>query len=259
MDASLPSIELRLTAVFDIILIRHRRYSTGTIDSDFKQGAKMRVIPLYPTYHEANCYIAVGEGCCNSACSNSCAVFDPGDNAERIFNRAKNNGLIIEKIILTHVHFDHIMAVNELVALTGAEVFVHKGDFQALYEPSLNLSGLIGHSYAVDNTVKVSTVEDGDTIKVGGEYLTVLSTPGHTPGSACFVCGDMIFTGDTLFGSNIGRTDFPGGSIEEMKSSLAKLRDLDGDYTLYSGHGGETTLSREREHNYYLFPEFLGR
>lgn len=219
----------------------------------------MRVIPLYPVYHEANCYIAVGEGCCNSACSNVCAVFDPGDNAERIFNRAKNNGLTIEKIILTHAHFDHIMAVNELVALTGAEVIIHKNDLQALYEPSLNLSGLIGHSYSVDSDIKVTVVENGDTIKVGGEYLTVISTPGHTPGSACFVCGDILFTGDTLFGSNIGRTDFPGGSIEEMKESLLKLRELEGDFTLYSGHGGETTLSRERQHNYYLFPEFLGR
>lgn len=219
----------------------------------------MRTIPLYPVYREANCYIAVGEGTCNSGCTNVCAVFDPGDNAERIYNRAKSNGLKIEKIILTHAHFDHIMAVNELAELTGAEVIIHKGDLQALYEPSVNLSSLVGCDYTVEKSVKVTAVEDGDKIKVGGEYLTVISTPGHTPGSACFLCGDTIFTGDTLFGSNIGRTDFPGGSIEEMKKSLALLRDLDGDYTLYSGHGGETTLSRERQHNYYLFPEFLGK
>ena len=219
----------------------------------------MRIIPLYPAYHEANCYIAVSTCGCRSACANECAVFDPGADAERIFNRAKNNGLEIKSIILTHAHFDHIMAVNELVALTGAEVYIHKGDLQALYEPSLNLSSLIGHSYTIDSDIKVNAISDGDKIKVGGEYLTVISTPGHTPGSACFVCGDIIVTGDTLFGSNIGRTDFPGGDISQMKASLKLLRDMEGDYTLYSGHGGETTLSRERQHNYYLFPQFLGK
>ena len=219
----------------------------------------MRIIPLYPVYREANCYIAVGEGCCNSSCSNVCAVFDPGDNAERILDCAESYGLKIEKIILTHAHFDHIMAVNELAELTGAQVFIHKGDFHALFEPGINLSSLVGCDYTVDRNISVTALDDGDTIKVGGEYLTVISTPGHTPGSACFVCGDVILTGDTLFGNNIGRTDFPGGSIGEMKESLLKLRDFCGDYTLFSGHGGETTLSRERTHNYYLSSEFLGK
>lgn len=219
----------------------------------------MQVFPLYPNYHEANCYIAACEDTCG-VCGNVCAVIDPGDNAERIYKRAENNGLTIEKIILTHAHFDHIMAVNQLVRLTNAEVFIHKGDLQALYEPGLNLSGLgTGHDYSINQEVKVTPISDGDKIIVGSECLTVISTPGHTPGSACFVCGNIIFTGDTLFGSNIGRTDFPGGNIVQMKKSLARLRDLEGDFTLYPGHSGETTLSREREHNYYLFPEFCGK
>lgn len=218
----------------------------------------MRVIPLYPTYHEANCYIAIGDGCCNSACSNVCAVIDPGDNAERIFNRASNNGLKIQKIILTHAHFDHIMAVNELVSLTSAEVIIHESDFQALYEPSLNLSGMgTGKNYTLNSDITVKTVTDGDEIKVGGEALKVISTPGHTPGSACFVCGDIIFTGDTLFGGTIGRTDFPGGSVEEIRNSLRIISALPGDYTLYPGHNGETTLERERRTNYYLQKGFL--
>ncbi|MBR3994447.1 MAG: MBL fold metallo-hydrolase [Clostridia bacterium] len=214
----------------------------------------MKVIPLYPTFNEANCYIAVPDGLCE------CAVFDPGDNAQRIINRADRNGLKISKIILTHAHFDHIMAVNELAALTGAEIIIHKDDLQALYEPSLNLSHLgTGKYYTVNSDLNITTVSDNDIIRLCDECFTVISTPGHTSGSACFMCGDIIFTGDTLFGSNIGRTDFPGGSTGQIKKSLARLRDLPGDYTLYPGHGGETTLSRERQHNYYLFPEFTDK
>lgn len=211
----------------------------------------MKIIPLYPAFNEANCYIAIADGQCE------CAVLDPGDNAQRIFNKAESNGLKIKKIILTHAHFDHIMAVNELVSLTGAEIIIHKDDLQALYEPSLNLSTLgTGESYVVNSGLNVTAISDGDIINLGNEYFTVISTPGHTPGSACFMCGDVIFTGDTLFGSSIGRTDFPGGSTEHIKKSITKLRELSGDYTLYPGHGGETTLSRERQHNYFLSSEF---
>lgn len=218
----------------------------------------MRIIPLYPKYHEANCYIAVGEGGCNSACKNDCAVFDPGADAKGILERARANGLNIKSIILTHAHFDHIMATNELVELVHAPVYIHRGDLQALYEPSLNLSGLgAGVDYTIDKTIEVIALSEGDTVPVGSECFTVMSTPGHTPGSACFVCGDIIVTGDTLFAGTIGRTDFPGGDSGVMRRSLTRLRELSGDYTLYSGHGAQTTLERERKHNFCLTDAFL--
>ncbi len=211
----------------------------------------MRIIPIYPTYREANCYLAASD-------DGRALVFDPGDGAERICSIAKRNGLEITAIVLTHAHFDHIMATNELAELVGVPVYIHKGDLQALYEPSLNLSGLgAGIDYTLDRSTEVIALSEGDTVSVGGECFTVMLTPGHTPGSACFVCGDIIVTGDTLFAGTIGRTDFPGGDIGEMRRSLARLRGLSGDYTLYSGHGAETTLERERKHNFCLTDSFL--
>ncbi len=209
----------------------------------------MQVIPIYPTGHEANTYIAV--------CGSSCAVIDPGDGASRIYKRCTDKGLKIEKILLTHAHFDHIIAVNELCALCGAEIVIHRGDFPALYNPSLNLSVLgTGKGYVTNSDINVTAVEDGDKIPVGDKEFSVMSTPGHTPGSCLYICDNIIFTGDTLFAGTIGRTDFPGGDVTEMKRSLKRICDLPGDYTLYSGHSGETSLDRERSFNYYLRPEF---
>lgn len=214
----------------------------------------MKIILLSPTYNEANCYIAYDN---RDGVFNECAVIDPGANAERIFKTAENNGLKIGKIILTHAHFDHIMAVNELAALCSAPVIVHKADFQALFEPSLNFSILgTGKSYSVEKGITVTTVSDSDIIRVGNSAFSVISTPGHTPGSCCFECDDIIITGDTLFAGNIGRTDFPGGNICEMKKSLARLSDLPKNYTLYPGHGEKTTLEAERRFNYYLRTDF---
>lgn len=218
----------------------------------------MKVIPIYPLYSESNSYIVTSDDT-NSASSCDCIVIDPGDDAQRIYGKVTDNGYKLKKIVLTHAHFDHIIAVNELVKLTGVEVLIHKDDLQALYEPSLNLSSWATfEDCIIDPDVKVIPLTDGDTVQLGNEFLTVMSTPGHTPGSACFICGDIIFTGDTLFGGTIGRTDFPGSDVGSMRESLKRLSALDGDYTLYPGHNGETTLSREKAHNYYLHKDFLG-
>lgn len=212
----------------------------------------MRVIPIYPNHREANCYIL---------CSgNVCAVIDPGADAERIYNTAKTEGLEIEKILLTHGHFDHIMAVNELCALTGAKVMIHKDDLTELYDASVNLSVFAtGIEYSLDKDISVTALSEGDTVSIGDEELRVMSTPGHTPGSCIYICKDIMFVGDTIFAGSIGRIDFPGGNGAEIVNSLKKITKLDGDYTLYSGHGPETTLSREKLNNYYLQPRFLER
>ncbi len=211
----------------------------------------MQVIPLYPTGHEANTYIAV--------CGSSCAVIDPGSGAQRIYKRASDKGLKIEKILLTHAHFDHIMAVNELCALCGAEIIIHKGDLGALYNPELNLSVLgMGVRYTVNTGIKITAVNDTDKVSVGDAEFSVMSTPGHTPGSCMYICGNTVFSGDTLFAGTIGRTDFPGGDVQHMRASLSKICGLPGDFVIYSGHGAETTLDRERSSNYYLQEGFTG-
>ncbi len=212
----------------------------------------MRVISLYPSFREANCYIF---------CSgNSCAVIDPGADAERIYRAAKDEGLEIQKVLLTHGHFDHIMAVNELCALTGATVMIHKDDLTALYDASVNLSVFAtGIEYSLDEDISVTALSEGDTVSIGEEKLMVMSTPGHTPGSCLYICKDIIFSGDTIFAGSAGRVDFPGGNERELVNSLIRIKNLDGDYTLYSGHGPETTLTREKLNNYYLQPRFLER
>lgn len=95
-------------------------------------------------------------------------------------------------------------------------------------------------------------VQDGDTVTLGNTVFTVLATPGHTPGGVCYIAGDCIFSGDTLFFCSCGRTDFPGGSSREMMDSLQKLAALPGDYTVYPGHDRFSTLNFERQHNPYM-------
>lgn len=95
-------------------------------------------------------------------------------------------------------------------------------------------------------------LEDGDSFSVGGLSFQFLSTPGHTPGSGCYLCGDLLFTGDTLFAQSAGRTDLPGGDQVQMLKSLRRLAELPGDFRGASGHEGETTLEWERAHNPYL-------
>lgn len=207
----------------------------------------MRVLPLSPVYREANAYIA------DCGCG-KCVVIDPGYDAERIRKFCEAQGLTVIKVLLTHVHFDHILALNDLCHLTGASVVVHSGDKPALYEPYLNLSSMAcPEPFSLASDIYVEEAEEGEKLEVGDSVITVLHTPGHTPGSVCYLCEDVLFTGDTLFRGNIGRTDFPGGSGFEMKKSLERLKNLPGDYTLYSGHGAETTLSEERVSNFYLY------
>ncbi len=205
----------------------------------------MEIITILPKNREANCYILVS--------GSSCAVVDPANDAEGIYNRVRDKGLKIEKILLTHTHFDHICAVNELVALANCPVYVHRGDLPSLYDISKNLSRLAtGVEYTVNPEIEVISLEDNDTVQIGKETVTVMSTPGHTPGSCLYISDDFIVTGDTLFARCIGRTDLPGGNNQEMKASLLKITALQKDYVLYAGHGPSTTLFSEKLHNYYL-------
>ena len=100
-------------------------------------------------------------------------------------------------------------------------------------------------------------LRDGEVVEAGKLRLTVLHTPGHTPGSCCFLCGDVLFTGDTLFRGSVGRTDFPGGSYDALKRSLDRLAALPGDYTLLPGHDDATTLAEERAGNPYMNDSFF--
>lgn len=169
----------------------------------------------------------------------ACAAIDPGWDAKSIAAAARKEGLTIEKILLTHTHFDHATEVGALAAETGAATYVHHSE--------------IGE---IPGNVKTVATDDGTIIEVGVLKIKCLHTPGHTPGSQCFETNGAIFTGDTLFVEGCGRVDLPGSDPRQMILSLKKLAALDPKIVIYPGHDyGPTptsTIGDEVKRNPYM-------
>lgn len=157
----------------------------------------------------------------------------------------------VRAVLLTHVHFDHILAAREVMNATGAKLLVPAGDEPALTSPARSLLAMFLPGCRYDLQADRLLV-DGDTVTVGGLTLTVMHTPGHTPGSSCYIGDGVIFSGDTLFAGGAGRTDFPGGDEAALRRSLKRLAALEGDYRVFPGHEESTTLQRERLENPYV-------
>lgn len=195
---------------------------------------------------QTNCYIAGNDDC------GKCAVIDPAADADTILSKAKEMGYEIESIILTHSHFDHFEALEELYLKTDATVYVSSADKPGLIYPQLNLSAAF---YGIPLTFEhpVTTVDEGDTINIGSSHLSVISTPGHTAGSVCYISHDdkLIFSGDTVFAGTIGRTDFPGGDYGTIINSLNRILTYDAEYSILSGHGDITDVATEKRCNPY--------
>ena len=167
------------------------------------------------------------------------AVIDPGYEPDTILDALE--GLTLKAILLTHGHFDHVGAVRELVAETGCEVWIHAAE------------GTMPPMVTAGPRYYTRTYDEGDTIcPISGVEITVLHTPGHTPGSVCLLCGRDLFSGDTLFEGSCGRVDLPGGNGHQMVASLRRLAALQADYQVHPGHGGSTALSAERRYNPYM-------
>ncbi len=182
-----------------------------------------------------NCYILKS--------GDEVAVIDPGGDAERILDKIRELGGKVKYVIDTHGHIDHIGANCEILEATGADLLIHEDDAGMLAHPDNSLAAMMGVKV---KSVSVSrTLVEGDEVVVGEESMKVLHTPGHTPGGICLVGNGFAFTGDTLFLDSIGRTDFPGGSVQEMRASLSRLQTvLPRETMLYPGHGEPGSFSR---------------
>ena len=206
----------------------------------------MKIYQLKPlSICDTNSYIVASE-------QNNAVLIDAPDDAEYILDQLDIFGVSLKKIFLTHGHFDHIGAVADLVDETGCEVYIHPLDKNKLTDNDEMLSSFFRAKGIKAYTGEVTLFTENDILTLDELEFDVLETPGHTRGSVCFICGNVMFTGDTLFARSIGRTDMPDGDINAMMKSLIKIADLGGNLTIYPGHMSPTTLDEERKYNYYL-------
>lgn len=193
----------------------------------------------------ANCYIL---GCERTR---EAAVIDPGDETDKILMSLASEKLTLKHILNTHGHFDHVGGNRRLKEATGADLQIHAADAAMLADLS-NSAAAFGLS-AQNSPPPDRILGAGDRVTFGDIVLTVLHTPGHTPGGISFHTDRCVFVGDALFYGSIGRTDFPGGDYDTLIASIrTKLFTLDDDTTVYTGHGPATTIGQEKRSNPFV-------
>ncbi len=191
-----------------------------------------------------NCYILTDIN------SDEVWIIDPGIDPDEI--ASITNELSVEKIILTHAHYDHMGGLSGLFEATQAPIYLHSNELEVYRDPQANLTFMdpdqSGNLPDID-----CTLSDGDQIQLGDASFTIRHTPGHTPGSLILVGPSEVFTGDTLFAGSVGRTDLPGGSSDSLHDSLQRcISKLPRKLTVYPGHGPKSSIGAELDNNPFL-------
>ncbi len=207
---------------------------------------KWQRIPLGPL--QTNAYLL-------SKPSKECIIFDPGSDAGRLISIIQQQQLKPIAILLTHAHFDHIGAVDEVRETWNIPVYVHEKEKNWLGDPALNGSQFFIPGGGITAKNADHLIKNEGEFTVGSFTITLFHTPGHSPGSISFYVKeiDVVFAGDALFEGSIGRTDLPGGNHAQLIASIhEKLLSLPEETLVLSGHGGETTIGAEMDHNPFL-------
>lgn len=202
----------------------------------------MRIDILPAGVLQANCYVLSED--------DDCIVIDPGGEGQRLVAHCEELGRTPATILLTHGHVDHIAAACELQSLTGATIWAHPEDRNDIEHPHPYFVQMVG---GVEPCQVGGELAEGQQFTIGQTILEVIHTPGHSPGSVCFVAPGVIFTGDTLFAGSVGRTDLPGGSWAALNQSLRRLLlDVPAETVVYPGHGPQSTMAEESATNEFL-------
>ncbi|HIJ68936.1 MAG TPA: MBL fold metallo-hydrolase [Deltaproteobacteria bacterium] len=202
---------------------------------------------------QTNCYLLGDEE------SRKAVVIDPGAEGKRICSRLVELGLKLSAILVTHAHFDHTMAAWTLKKWCGGEIYLNSADKRSLIEVIFGLAARFFpeiHPISPDEVDR--TLAHGDQLQFGAIHIEVLSTPGHTPGHVSFYLKDQgkVFSGDLIFAGSIGRTDFAGGSFQQLMDSVrSTLFRLPNETIIYPGHGPASTVGREKMHNPFFSRE----
>ncbi|MEM0160343.1 MAG: MBL fold metallo-hydrolase [Thermoplasmata archaeon] len=178
-------------------------------------------------------------------------IIDPGSEPERLYKDIKDENLHLQYIIATHGHFDHVLGVNRLRALTGAKSCINAKDLEIM-KYLLSRGLFVVTSEPIENPVFDFYIDENTEFEIGNAIFRVITTPGHSPGGICLYTERMLFSGDTLFYRGVGRTDIPEGNDKLLQKSLLKLIELDSETVVYPGHGPVTKIGDERKYNHFI-------
>lgn len=228
-------------------------YLEERLDVAEQQVSELIVRGIVVGLFAENCWIV------GSRRTGEAIAIDPGDQAEDILHLAKDMGVTIKMIANSHAHLDHILGVNDVQKATGARFLMHQGEL-AIAKATVQAAAHLLSRSVEPPPEPDAFLSDGDELEVAGVKLTVIHTPGHTPGSLSFYTEGMLFSGDTLFRGSIGRTDLPGGDYrQEMSSIVDRLLELPDETIVLPGHMQETKIGVERQSNPFILDEMARR